>query len=123
MKIKIFLCLLFFLAGILIGITIKKTARPLFSIGNQGIDFIRPFFATVQLLLAGNDTEGLRFGTTETTEDYYLSWKSDEPGFDEENRLDRNVLQMCGKQRFLEIIHDFIAFDSGIKSAWAHKRI
>lgn len=92
------------------------------NIGNQRTDFIRPFFATVQLLVAGNDTEGLRFGTTETTEDYYLSWKSDEPGFDEENRLDRNVLQMCGKQRFLEIIHDFIAFDSGIKKTCRHNQ-
>src|SRR5262249_47640283 len=42
------------------------------NIGNQKDEFIRPFFGTVQILMAGNDTEGLRYGTTETTEEYYL---------------------------------------------------
>src|SRR3989441_4253897 len=45
------------------------------NIGNQKDEFIKPFFATTHLIMAGNDTEGLRYGTTETTEDYYLAWK------------------------------------------------
>ena len=45
------------------------------NIGNQKEEFIKTFFGTVQLVMAGNDTEGLRYGTTETPEDYYLSWK------------------------------------------------
>jgi type I restriction enzyme R subunit len=90
------------------------------NIGNQRDEFIKPFFATVQLLMAGNDTEGLRYGTTETTEDYYLTWK--ELGLENESRLDRHLLQLCKKERLLEIIHDFIVFDSGIKKTARHNQ-
>ena len=31
----------------------------------------------MQLVMAGNDTEGLRYGTIETPEKYYLTWKED----------------------------------------------
>ena len=40
------------------------------NLDNQKRDFIRPFFTTVQLVLAGNDTEGLRYGVIETAEQY-----------------------------------------------------
>jgi type I restriction enzyme R subunit len=86
--------------------------------GNQKEEFIKSFFSTVQLVIAGNDTEGLRYGTTETTEEYYLNWK--EPGFEKEGRLDKAILQLCNKKRLLEIIHDFIVFDSGIKKTCRH---
>ena len=33
---------------------------------------------TAQILFAGNDSEGLRYGTILTPEKYYLSWKEDE---------------------------------------------
>ena len=90
------------------------------NIGNQKDDFIKPFFATVQLVMAGNDTEGMRYGTTETTEEYYLTWK--EQGLGEANRLDRHILQLCNKKRLLEIIHDFLIFDSGIKKICRHNQ-
>jgi type I restriction enzyme R subunit len=90
------------------------------NIGNQNDDFIKPFFVTVQLVMAGNDTEGLRFGTTETTEDYYFTWK--EKGLEETTRLDRHILQLCEKKRLLEIIHDFVIFDSGIKKICMHNQ-
>lgn len=90
------------------------------NVGNQRDEFIKDFFNTMQLVMAGNDTEGLRYGTTKTTEDYYLAWK--ESGYDEENRLDKHVLQLCKKNRFLEIIHDFIVFDSGIKKTCRHNQ-
>jgi hypothetical protein len=48
------------------------------NLDSQKPEFIRPFYATVQLVLAGNDTEGLRYGVIETPEKYYLHWK--EPG-------------------------------------------
>lgn len=73
---------------------------------------IRTFFAAIQLAIAGNDSQGIRYGTIETSEKYYLQWKEDSPV---ENLLDRQLLQMCNKQRFLELIHDFIVFDRGIK--------
>lgn len=82
------------------------------NLDNQKRDFIGHFFSTLQYAFAGNDTEGLRYGTIETREKYYLSWK-------EEGRianlLDRSIVQICEKPRFLELIHDFVVFDAGVK--------
>ncbi len=80
---------------------------------NQRKDFIRPFFTTMQLVMAGNDTQGLRYGTIETSEKYYLEWKED--GGIGDYRLDRHLSLMCEKHRLLELIHDFIVFDAGVK--------
>ncbi|CAN2040382.1 type I restriction enzyme, R subunit [Candidatus Magnetomoraceae bacterium gMMP-15] len=81
---------------------------------NQQDDFIQPFFSTIQLIFAGNDTEGLRYGTIETEEKYYLKWKED---IEDNSRslLDKYLLKMCNKERFLEIIYDFVLFDGGRK--------
>ena len=90
------------------------------NIGNQKEEFIKTFFGTVQLVMAGNDTEGLLYGTTETTEEHYLTWK--EAGLGNESRLDRSILQLCDKKRLLEMVHDFIVFDSGIKKTARHNQ-
>ncbi len=93
------------------------------NIGNQKDQFIKPFFATIQLLFAGNDTEGLYYGTTKTPEEYYWIWNpKDESYNDVRNKLDRHIAQMCMKERFLEIIHDFIIFDNGIKKVCRHNQ-
>ena len=89
------------------------------NLDNQKKVFIEPFFSTMQLVMAGNDTEGLRYGTIETPEKYYLTWKEDSPI---ENPLDRALIQLCGKARFLELIHDFIVFDAGIKKLCRHNQ-
>lgn len=89
------------------------------TIGNQKPEFIRPFFSTVQLVFAGNDVEGLRYGVVDTPEKYWLEWK--EPS-DVEAPLDRALLQMCSKPRLLELIHDFIVFDSGVKKTARHNQ-
>ncbi|OOP60470.1 restriction endonuclease subunit R [Arthrobacter sp. SRS-W-1-2016] len=89
------------------------------NIGNQKKDFIRPFFTTVQLVMAGNDVEGLRYGVIDTAEKYWLEWK--EPS-DIEEPLDRALAQVCSKERFLEIIHDFMVFDSGTKKTCRHNQ-
>ncbi len=89
------------------------------TIGNQKPEFIRPFFSTVQLVFAGNDVEGLRYGVIDTPEKYWLEWK--EPS-DVEAPLDRGLLQMCSKPRLLELIHDFIVFDSGVKKTARHNQ-
>lgn len=83
------------------------------NIANQQDHFIESFFATVQYLLAGNDTQGLRYGTIGTPEKYYLSWKED---VEDTSRhlLDKYLLKMCDKERFLELIYDFVLFD-GLK--------
>jgi type I restriction enzyme R subunit len=82
------------------------------NIVNQQKEFIQPFFSTMQLIFAGNDTQGLRYGTIKTQEKYYLKWKEES---DVENLLDKYLLKLCDKERFLEIIYDFILFDGGIK--------
>jgi type I restriction enzyme, R subunit len=83
-------------------------------ISNQQEAFHAWFFSTAQVLFAGNDTQGLRYGTIETPEKMYLGWKEDE----EENqlyKLDKYVLKMCEKGRFLELARDFVLFDGGVK--------
>lgn len=89
------------------------------NLDSQKKEFIRPFFATNQLIMAGNDTEGLRYGVIETPEKYYLKWK--EPS-EIENPLDRVVGQLLQKGRLLEIIHDFIVFDAGTKKICRHNQ-
>ncbi len=89
------------------------------NLDNQKPVFIEPFFSTTQLLMAGNDTEGLRYGSIETQEKYYLCWKEDSPI---DNLLDRHLCQLCNKVRFLELIHDFIVFDAGIKKLCRHNQ-
>jgi len=84
------------------------------SIVNQQKEFIQSFFSTVQLVFAGNDTEGLRYGTIGTPEKFFLKWKEDEED-DSLLQLDKYLLKICNKQRFIEIIYDFVFFDGGIK--------
>lgn len=83
------------------------------TIGNQQENFIRPFFSTVQLLFAGNDSQGLYYGVIDTPEKFWLRWK--EPDASIPNELDRSVTQWFNKERLLEIIHDFLVFDAGVK--------
>jgi type I restriction enzyme R subunit len=89
------------------------------NLGNQKKGVIGPFFSTVQLVMAGNDTEGLRYGTIETAEKHYLRWKEEGK---ESNLLDRHLTQLCSKARLLEIVHDFIVFDSGTKKICRHNQ-
>jgi len=82
------------------------------NIANQQPEFIQSFFSTVQWLFAGNDTQGLHFGAIGTPEKYYLKWKETS---DVANILDKYLLKLCDKKRFLEIIYDFVLFDGGKK--------
>jgi type I restriction enzyme R subunit len=86
------------------------------NLDNQKKEFIQPFFTTMQWVMAGNDTEGLRYATTETPEKHWLQWvETDGPHATEPNLLDRHLLQVCSKARFLELLHDFTVFDAGTK--------
>ncbi|WP_019589393.1 MULTISPECIES: type I restriction endonuclease subunit R [unclassified Thioalkalivibrio] len=89
------------------------------NLDNQKQDFIRPFFSTVQLVMAGNPTEGLRYGVIETPEKHWLQWKEDSGN---EDLLLRGLEQVCRKDRLLEIIHDFIVFDAGTKKTCRHNQ-
>jgi type I restriction enzyme R subunit len=68
----------------------------------------------VQFVFAGNDSEGLQYGTVGTPEKYFLKWKEDEQD-DSRFKLDKYLLKMCAKDRLIELMHDFVLFDGGIK--------
>lgn len=96
------------------------------NIRNQQDGYIPRFFTTIQLLLAGNDTEGLHYGVIKTPEKFWLRWKEpcgdpcEKSRFtieDYPNELDRSLLQFFEPSRLLEFIHDFIIFDGGVKKA------
>jgi type I restriction enzyme R subunit len=94
------------------AVSIGEGIRQLIS--NQRPEFNAWFFATVQLVLAGNDTEGLRYGTIGTPETFFLTWKeaeADNAGY----RLDKNLRQVCAKERLVELLRDFVLFDGGVK--------
>lgn len=111
--------------GIVLGVLELKRSTISVSEGirqnldNQKPAFIRPFFATIQLIMAGNDTEGIRYGVIDTFEKYYLKWKEES---DIENTLDRHITQLCQKERFLELLHDFIVYDMGTKKICRHNQ-
>lgn len=112
--------LVLYVNGIALGVIELKRSKVGVSEGirqnldNQKPEFIQRFFTGMQLVMAGNDTEGLRYGTIGTSEKYYLKWKeADEGAYN--YLLDKHLVQLCNKQRFLELIHDFVVFDKGIK--------
>jgi type I restriction enzyme R subunit len=114
-----------YINGIALGILELKRSTVDISEGirqnleNQRSEFIQHFFSTIQWVMAGNDSQGLKYGTIQTPEKYYLTWKEDGP---EENLLDRSLLQVLEKSRFIELVHDFIVYDSGIKKLCRHNQ-
>lgn len=109
-----------YLNGLAIGVLELKNSRVSLADGirqnlsNQLPEFNEPFFPAMQLVMAGNDTEGLRYGTVGTPEKFFLQWKEDEAdnaGY----KLDKYLVKLCEKHRLLELLHDFVLFDGGIK--------
>jgi type I restriction enzyme, R subunit len=106
--------------GIAIGVLELKNSRKSIGDGirqnlsNQQPEFNAWFFSTVQIVFAGNDSEGLRYGTIGTEEKYFLKWKEDEQD-DSRFKLDKYLLKMCRKDRLIELMHDFVLFDGGHK--------
>ena len=106
--------------GIAVGVLELKNSRVSTGDGirqnlsNQRPEFNAWFFSTVQFIFAGNDSEGLRYGTIGTPEKFFLNWKEDE---DDNSRLklDKYLLKMCRKDRLIELMHDFVLFDGGVK--------
>lgn len=102
------------------------------NITNQREMFIQKFFTTVQFCLAGNESEGLKYGTINTPEKEYLVWKEDgfKDNLDEVNEIDskitkhtelidnkllKSIYSLFYKTRFLNLIHNFVIFDKGLK--------
>lgn len=112
--------IVFYVNGIALGILELKRSKVGVSEGirqnldNQKPEFIQKFFTTVQFVMAGNDTQGLRYGTIETSEKYYLQWK-EESNQQFDYLIDKHISQLLDKKRFSEFIHDFVVFDKGTK--------
>ena len=91
-------------------------------ITNQEEIFNKGFFSTVQLVLAGGDSQGLRYGTTGTPEQFFVEWKDGARDTTSTGSapaagalLDRPLAQLCTKARLLDLIRNFIIFDAGHK--------
>ena len=91
-------------------------------ITNQEEIFNKGFFSTVQLVLAGSDSQGLRYGTTGTPEQFFVEWKHEAKDVTSAGAapaagalLDRPLAQLCKKARLLDLIRNFIIFDAGQK--------
>ncbi len=82
---------------------------------NQEEIFNKGFFSTVQFVFAGNDSQGLRYGTIGTPEQYFLQWKEFSEMEDEDYLLDKALKHICEKSRLLDLIYNCIIFDAGIK--------
>jgi type I restriction enzyme R subunit len=112
--------LVLYINGIAMGVIELKNSHTSIGQGirqllsNQQPAFHAWFFSTVQLVFAGNDSEGLRYGAIGTPEKYFLKWKEDEAD-NSRFKLDKYLLKMCRKDRLLELIHDFVVFDAGEK--------
>ena len=90
-------------------------------ITNQEEIFNKGFFSTVQLLFAGSDSQGLRYGTAGTPEQFYIEWIERAQDRDSNREitlgelLDRPLAQMCEKSMLLDWIRDFMIFEAGQK--------
>ena len=112
--------LVLYLNGIAVGVIELKNSRVSIGDGirqllsNQQPEFNEWFFSTVQIVFAGNDSEGVQYGTILTPEKMFLKWKEDEAD-NSRFKIDKYLLKMCAKARLIELLHDFVLFDGGIK--------
>ena len=112
--------LVIYVNGIAIGVLELKNSRITIGDGirqllsNQQKEFHEGFFSTVQIVFAGNDSEGLRYGAIGTQEKSFLNWKEDEED-DRGFKLDKYLRKMCEKHRLIELMHDLVLFDGGVK--------
>ncbi len=121
--------LVLYINGIAIGVLELKRSTVSVSKGirqnitNQEIENIGQFFSTVQLVMAGSESQGIHYSVINTKEKYWLQWKEpDAHPSAGDNLLHRDVSQLCDKARLLEILHDFIVFDGETKKICRHNQ-
>ena len=130
--------LVLYVNGIALGMIELKNSRVSVGEGirqlitNQKSEYIQNFFSTVQILMAGNGSEGLRYGVIETPEKYYLTWHEDKHAKDllsskikmlqTQDKLRNGIISLCHHERFLNLIHDFMIFDAGRKKTARHNQ-
>lgn len=122
-----------YINGIAIGVIELKRSTVSINEGirqnldNQKALFIERFFTTIQFVIAGNDTEGLKYATTLTPAKYYLPWIEDEKAIGKLHEkvvslinkndflIDQQLPALFEKERLIDLIDNFIIFDGGIK--------
>lgn len=122
-----------YINGIAIGVIELKRSTVSINEGirqnldNQKAMFIERFFTTIQFIVAGNDTEGLKYATTLTPAKYYLPWIEDEKAIGKLHEkivnlinkndllIDQQLPSLFEKERLIDLIDNFIIFDGGIK--------
>lgn len=134
--------IVFYINGIALGVLELKRGKTDVTKGitqnldNQQSMFIQSFFATMQFVMAGNDSQGIRYGTVETKGKYYLTWKEiSDPKYQHLRHaeidalyatvdlpLDKHLIQICHRERFIEIMRDFLVFDAGTKKLCRHNQ-
>ncbi len=133
--------------GIALGVLELKRSTVSISEGirqnedNQKDFFIAPFFSTVQYIMAGNDHEGIAYGAVGTKEKYFLKWKEVREDTDRSEAhllsltasmrkltdsvdmlVDKNIIELLNKERFIEMVHDFVVYDRGQKKLCRHNQ-
>ena len=118
-----------YINGIAVGVLELKRSTVSVSEGirqnlnNQRQDFIEWFFTTVQLVMAGNETQGLRYSTIKTREKHWLRWKETDAHPEAGNNfLLRELSQVCDKPRLLDLLDNFIVFDANTKKICRHNQ-
>ncbi len=122
-----------YINGIAIGVIELKRSTVSINEGirqnldNQKPIFIERFFTTIQFVIAGNNTEGLKYATTLTPAKYYLPWIEDEKGIGKLHEkvvklidksdflIDQQLPALFEKERIIDLLDNFIIFDGGIK--------
>ncbi len=117
--------LVIYLNGIAIGvIELKRSSVEVADgvrqlITNQEEIFNQGFFSTVQLVFAGSDSQGLRYGTVTTAAEFFVEWKATQLSgngpLTAGALLDQPLAEMCEKSRLLDFVRNFIIFDAGRK--------
>ena len=113
--------LVLYVNGIAIGVLELKNSRVTIgdgirqSLSNQQPEFNDWFFSTVQFVFAGNDSEGLQYGTIGTPEKYFLKMEGGR-GRTTAASSSTSICSRCArKDRLIELMHDFVLFDGGVK--------
>lgn len=120
-----------FINGIPLGvIECKDSSVPILqgisqNIRNQKNDYIPQLFKYIQIVMSANKNE-TKYATCGTPAKFWSSWN--EQYIDEQNKIlenivvgrqitkqDRDIVSLFRKDRFLELIKDFIIFEAGIK--------
>ena len=100
----------------------------------QQREYIARFFSTVQLVIAGNESQGVRYGVIETPAKYFRAWTEEPQAQDitsrtvrtlqakTDNLLLKGLISLCLPERLLTFTHDFMTFEGTTKKTARHNQ-